>query len=127
MTEYNTLNVKLSNSQLNKLKSGIKNGIDVTLKPSSNVVCDSNDENSFPHKLLLTNTQAFPNGSSANIKLSKTQFHKIWYSGGFLSRFLGPLLKTGLSLMKNLLKLLAKSVLTHWLLKNFQKQDLLCI
>ena len=113
MTEYNTLNVKLSNSQLNKLKSGIKNGIDVTLKPSSNVVCDSNDENSFPHKLLLTNTQAFPNGSSANIKLSKTQFHKIRYSGGFLSRFLGPLLKTGLSLMKNLLKLLAKSVLTH--------------
>ena len=57
MTQYNTLNVKLSNSQLNKLKSGIKNGTEVTLKISSNVVGDSNDENNFPHKLLLTTTQ----------------------------------------------------------------------
>ena len=57
MTQYNTLNVKLSNSQLNKLKSGIKNGTEVTLKLSSNVVGDSNDENNFPHKFLLTNTQ----------------------------------------------------------------------
>ena len=79
MTQYNTLNVKLSNSQLNKLKSGIKNGTEVTLKISSNVVGDSNDENNFSHKLLLTNTQvsrlckAFANGSSANIKLSKIQ------------------------------------------------------
>ena len=57
MTQYNTLNVKLSNSQLNRLKSGIKNGPQVTLKLSSNVDDDSNDENNFPHKLLLTNTQ----------------------------------------------------------------------
>ena len=76
MTQYNTLNVKLSNSQLNKLKSGIKNGTEVTLKLSSNVVGDSNDENNFPNKLILTNTQvlrlrkAFANSSSANIKLS---------------------------------------------------------
>ena len=56
MTKYNILNVKLSNSQLNKLKSGIKNGTEVTLKISSNVVGDSNDENNFPHK-LLTNTR----------------------------------------------------------------------
>ena len=73
MTQYNTLNVKLSNSQLNKLKSGIKNDTEVTLKISSNVVGDSNDENNFPHQLLLTNTQvsklrkAFANNSSANI------------------------------------------------------------
>ena len=53
MIQYNTLNVKLSNSQLNELKSGIKNGTEVTLKLSSNVVGDSNDENNFPHKLLL--------------------------------------------------------------------------
>ena len=46
------------NSQLSKLKSGIKNGTEVTLKVSSNVVGDSNDENNFPHKLLLTDTQA---------------------------------------------------------------------
>ena len=56
MTQYNTLNVKLSDLQLNKLKSGIKNGAEVTLKISSNVVGDSNDENNFPHKLFLTNT-----------------------------------------------------------------------
>ena len=75
MTQYNTLNVKLSNSQLNKLKSGMKNGTEVSLKLSSNVTGDSNNDNNFPHKLLLTNTQvsrfhkAFTNGSSTNIKL----------------------------------------------------------
>ena len=47
-----TLNLKLSNSQLNKLKLGIKNGTEVTLKLSSNVAGDSNDENIFPRKLL---------------------------------------------------------------------------
>ena len=57
MTQYNTLNVKLSNSQLDKLTPGVKNGTEVTLKLSSNVVGDSNDENIFPDKLLLTNTQ----------------------------------------------------------------------
>ena len=57
MTQCNILDVKLSSSQLNKLKSGIKNGTEATLKVSSNVVGDSNDENNFPHKLLLTNTQ----------------------------------------------------------------------
>ena len=97
---YNT------NSQLNKLKLGIKNGTEVTLKISSNVVGDSNNENSFLHKLLSTNAQvsklrkAFANNSSANIKLSKTQLHKIGQSGGFFSRLLGSLLKTGLPLMK---------------------------
>ena len=70
-------------SNLQVLKSGIKNHIEVTLKLLSNAVIDSNDDNNFPYKLLLTNTQvsklykAFANNSSANIKLSKTQFHKI--------------------------------------------------
>ena len=78
MTQYSTLNVKLSNSLLNELKSGIKNGTEVTLIFSSNVVADSNDENNFPHNLLLTNTQvsklckAFANNSSASAKLLKT-------------------------------------------------------
>ena len=82
MTQYKTLSVKLSNSQLNKLKSRIKNGTEVTFFK----FCDSNDENNFPHKLLLTNTQvlklreAFANNSSANKKLSKTQLHKIGQS-----------------------------------------------
>ena len=57
MTQYNVLNVKLSNLQLNKLKLGIKNSTKVTLKISSNIVGDSNDKNSIPHKLLLNNTQ----------------------------------------------------------------------
>ena len=117
MIRYNILNVKLSNSQLNKSKSRIKNGAEVTLKISSNVVGDSNDENTFLHKLLLTNTQVsklgkvFANGSSANIKLSKTQLHKIGQTGGFLGRPLGQMLKTGLPLIGNILKPLAKSVL----------------
>ena len=87
MTQYNTLNVKLSNSQLHKLKLGTKNGTEVTLKISSNVVEDSNIENNCPHKLLLTNTKvlklckAFPNGSSANRNLSKTQLHQMGQSG----------------------------------------------
>ena len=58
MTRCNTLNVKLSNSQLSKLKSAIKNGTEVTLNLSSNIIGDSNDENDYPHKLLLTNTQS---------------------------------------------------------------------
>ena len=57
MTQYNTLNVKLSNSQLYKLKSEIKNGTEVTLKISLNVVGNSNYQNNFLHKLLVTNTQ----------------------------------------------------------------------
>ena len=67
--------------------------------------------------LILTNTQvsrfckAFENNSSANKKLSKTQLHEIEQSGKFLGRFSGPLLKTGLPLMKNVLKPLAKIVL----------------
>ena len=55
MTQYNTLNIKLSNSQLSKLKPETKNGEKETLKISSNVVGDSTDEKNFPHKLLLTN------------------------------------------------------------------------
>ena len=57
MTEYKTLNEKLSNSQLNNVKSGVKNGTEVTLKLSPNIIGDSNDENNFPYKLLLSNTQ----------------------------------------------------------------------
>ena len=56
MIHYNTLNVKLSNSQLSKLKSGIQNGTEVTLNISSSVVGDSNNETNFLHKLLSTGT-----------------------------------------------------------------------
>ena len=80
---------------------------------------DTNDENDFLHKLLLISTQvlrlrkAFANNSSANIKLSKTQLHKIGQSGRYLGRLLGPLLKTDLLLIGNVLKPLPKSVITH--------------
>ena len=72
MFQYNTLNVKFSSSQINKLKSGTKNDTEVTLKISSNAI--DHDEHNFHHKFLLTHTQvsqfckAFENGSSANIK-----------------------------------------------------------
>ena len=117
MTQYNCLNVKVSNSQLNKLKSSIKNESDVVLRISSNMVGNSNDNTNFPRELLLTNRQvanirkAFANHSSTDIKLSKTQLSKMVQSGGFLGKLLGPLLKTGLPLMKSVIKPLAKSVL----------------
>ena len=56
MTEYNRINVKLSNSQLNKLKSAIKSGTEVTLNLSSNLIGNSNNETNFPYKLLLIET-----------------------------------------------------------------------
>ena len=57
MAQYNSLHVKLSNSQLNKLKSSIKNETDVVLRISSNMVINSNDNTNFSHELLLTNRQ----------------------------------------------------------------------
>ena len=117
MTQYNILNVKLSNSQLNKLESAIKNETDVILRLSSNMIGNSDDETNFPHKLLLTNGQvanlrnAFANHISTDIKLPKTQLSRVIQSGGFLGRLLGPLLRTGLPLMKNVIQPLAKSVL----------------
>ena len=94
MTQYSSLNVKLSNSQLNKLNSAIKNKSDVVLRLSSNTIGD--DETNFPYRLLLTNRQvsnpckAFTNKSSTDIKVSKTQLSKMIQSGGFLGRLLGP-------------------------------------
>ena len=78
---------------------------------------NSDDKTNFPHKLLLTNKQvanlckAFANNSPTDIKPSKTQLSKMIQSGGFVARLLGPLLKTGLPLKKNVNKSLAKSVL----------------
>ena len=75
------------------------------------------NQTSFRHELLLTNRQvsnlrkAFANNSSTAIKLSKSQLSKMIQSGRFLGRLLGPLLKTGIPLIKNVSKPLAKSVL----------------
>ena len=78
------------------------------------MICNSEDETNFPHKLLLTNRQVanlckgFANYLSTNIKLSKTQLSKMIQSIGFLGRHLGSLLKTGLPLTKNVIKPLTK-------------------
>ena len=78
MTQYNSLNVKLSNSQLNKLRSAIKNETEVILILSLNMIGNSDDKTNCPHELLLTNRQienlckAFTNDSSTDIKQSKT-------------------------------------------------------
>ena len=117
MTQYDSLNVKLPNSKLNKLKSAIKNETDVILRLSSNMIGNSDGESNFPRKLLQTNRQfanlckAFPNYLSTDIKLSKTQLSKMIQLGGFLGRLLGPLLKTELPFMKNVIQPIAKSVL----------------
>ena len=80
MPQYNSFNVKLSNSQLNKFKSAIKNETEVVLRLSSNMIGDH--ENDFPHKFILTKSQlgnlckAFANHSSTDIKLSKTNYQK---------------------------------------------------
>ena len=74
MTQCNRLNTKLSNSQLNKLKSAIKNQIDIVIRLSPNMIGDSNDRTNFPHELLLRGRQvsnirkAFANNSSVDIK-----------------------------------------------------------
>ena len=115
MTQYNSLNVNLSNSQLNKLKFAIKNKTEIVLRLSSNMISDA--ETNFLHKLLLTNRQvanlrkAFVDKSSTDIKLSKNQISKLIQSRGFLGRLLCPLLKAGLPLIKKVIKSLVKSVL----------------
>ena len=84
MTQYNSLNVKLSNSNLNKLKSAIKNETEVVLRLSPNMIGDSNDETNFPHKLLLIDRQV--------LSIRKS----------FVDN--SSLLKTGLPLIKNVTK-----------------------
>ena len=115
--KYNRLNVKLLNSQLNKLKSTIKNETEVVIRLSPNMIGDSNDQTNFPHELLPTGRQvstirkAFSKNSSVDIKFWKAQLSKMIQSGGFLSKLHGPLLKTGLPLIKNVITPLARSVL----------------
>ena len=113
MVEHNKVNVNLSDTQLKKLKSAVKNKTGATLRMSLKVF----NGNDLPHELLLTTRQktklrnSFHNNMSIDLKLSKTQISKIIQSGGFLGRLLGPLLKNGLPLINNVIKPLAKSVL----------------
>ena len=113
MVEYNKVNVKLSGTQLKQLKTAVKNKTGTALRISLRIFNGSD----LPHELLLTTRgktklrNAFNYNVSIDLKLSKAQISKIIQSGGFLGRLLGPLLKTGLPLIKNVIKLLAKKVL----------------
>ena len=106
MFEYNTVNAKLSNSQLNKLKSAAKNRQETPLRVSAKMFNSDN----LPHELFLTTRQttklrnAIENNMSTDIKSSKAQISKIIQSGGFLGKLLCPLLKTGLPLLKSVIK-----------------------
>ena len=113
MVEYNTVNAKLSNSQLNKLKRAVKNRQGTILRMNARML----SANNLSHELLLTTRQttklrdAIENNMSTDIKFSKAQISKIIQSGGFLGKLLDPLLKTELPLIKNLIKPIAKSSL----------------
>ena len=110
MVEYSKVNVKLLDAQLNKLKDVVKDKTGTTLRTSVQMF----DGNDLPHESLLTTRQktklrnAFNNNISTDLKLSRAQISKIIQSGGFLGRLLGPLLKTKLPLIKNVIKPLAK-------------------
>ena len=110
MVEYAKVNVKISNTEIRKLKDAVKGNTGTTLRVSLKMF----NRNDLPHELLLTTRQktkirnAFNNNMSTDLKLSKAQINKIIQSGGFLSKLLGPLLKTGLPLIKKVTKPLAK-------------------
>ena len=109
MVKYSKVNVKLSYTQLEKLKTAVKNKTGTTLRMSLKMF----DGNDLPHELLLTTRQktklrnAFNNNMSTDLKLSEAQISKIIQSGGFsgslLSKIAGPLIKVAVPLAKNVL------------------------
>ena len=106
MVEYKTVNPKLSNSQLNKLKSAAKNKQGTTLRMNARMFSSQD----LPHKLFLTQRQItklrnnIDNNLQTDIKLSKAQISKIIQSGGLSGKLFGPLLKNGLPLLKSVIK-----------------------
>ena len=109
MVEYSKVNVRLSDTQLKKLKTAVKDNTRTILRINLKMF----DGNNLPHELLLTTRQkkklrnAFNNNMSTDIKLSKAQITKIIQSGGFLgsllSKLAGPLMKVAVPLAKNIL------------------------
>ena len=106
MVECNTVNAKLSDSQLNKIKSAVKNKQGITLRMNTRMF----SANSLPHELLLITRQtnklrnAIENNMSTDIKLSKAQISEIIQGGRFLnsllSKIAGPLMKVAVPLAK---------------------------
>ena len=106
MVNYSKVNVKLTDTQLTKMKTAVKNKTGTILRMSLKIL----DGNDLPHELLLTTRQktklrnAFNNNMSTDLKLSKAQISKIIQSGGFLgsllSKLAGPLMKVAIPLAK---------------------------
>ena len=109
MVQYSNINCKLTNVQLNKLKTAVKSNKGVTLR----LGIKNFNKHEFPHELLLTTRQntklrnAIYNNLATDIKLSKAQIKKLIQSGGILGKLLsklsGPLMKVAMSLAKNVL------------------------
>ena len=109
MVEYSKVNVKLSDTQLKKLKTAVKNKTGTALRISLKMF----NGNDLPHELLLTTRQktklrnAFNNNISTDLKLSKAQIFKIIQSWGFLgsllSKLAGPLMKVAAPVAENIL------------------------
>ena len=109
MVEYSKVNVKLSDTELKKLKAPVKNSTETTLRISFKML---NENNLRWHELLLTTRQetklrnALNKNMSTDIRLSKSQITNIIQSGGFLgsllSKLAGPLMKVAMSLAKNI-------------------------
>ena len=128
MVEYSKVNLKLSDSQLKKLKDSVKDSTRTTLRINLKMF----DGNDLPHELLLTTRQktklrnAFNNNMSTDIKLSKAQITKIIQSGGFLgsllSKLAGPLMKVAVPLAKNILAPLGITAAASAIDAGIQKQ-----
>ena len=116
MSQYNSFNVKLTSHQY-QFKVWNRKWNRSSFKLPSNMIHNSDDEINFPYKLLLTYRQVanlhrvFANKSSIDIKSLKSHLSKMIQLGRFLGRLLSSFLKTGLPLMENVIKPLARSVL----------------
>ena len=129
MVEYSKVNVKLSDTQLKKLKTAVKDKTGTTLRINFKMF----DGNDLPHELLLTTRQktklrnAFNNNMSTDLKLPKSQISKIIQSGGFLgsllSKLAGPLMKVAIPLRKNVLTLLGITAAVSAIDAGIQKKD----
>ena len=130
MVEYSKVNVKLSDTQLKKLKTAVKNKTGTTLRMSLKML----DGNDLPHELLLTTKQktklrnTFNNNMSTDLKLSKAHISKIIQSGRFLgsllSKLTGPLLKVVIPLAKNVLAPLGLTAAASAIDAGIQKKDI---
>ena len=129
MVECSKVNVKLSDTQLRKLKTALKDKTGATLRISLKMF----NGNYLPHELLLTTRQkiksrnAFNNNMSTDLKLSKVQISKIIQSGGFLgsllSKLAGPLMKVAISLAKNVLAPLGITAVASAIDTGIQKEN----